>query len=93
MYVCVYIHIYKEREIRTHLSPSAHIYIYIYKCAHIKVVAACLIVRLFGLSVITRHHELGVGRNLPGILPTILPELPIQLRDLRIGQKSLKTYF
>ena len=32
------------------------------------------------------------GRNLGEILPTSLPELPIQLRDLRNSQKSLNTY-
>ncbi len=31
---------------------------------------------------------LGFGRNLGEILPTSLPELPIQLRDLRNNQKS-----
>ena len=36
---------------------------------------------------------LGFGQNLGGILPTSLPELPIQLRDLRNNQKSLKTNF
>ena len=45
-----------------------------------------LICSLFFL--ITRHHELGFGRNLAGMLPTSLPELPIQLRDLRNNQKS-----
>ena len=33
-------------------------------------------------------HGLGFGRNLGEILPTSLPELPIQLRDLRNNQKS-----
>ena len=36
---------------------------------------------------------LGFGRNLGKILPASLPELPIQLRDLRSNQKSLKTNF
>ena len=34
---------------------------------------------------------LGFGRNLVEIRPTSLPELSIQLRDLRNNQKSLKT--
>ena len=36
---------------------------------------------------------LGFGQNLGEILPTSLPELPIQLRDLRNNQKSLKNQF
>ena len=36
---------------------------------------------------------LGFGRDLGAILPTSLPELPIQLRDLRNNQKSSKTNF
>ena len=36
---------------------------------------------------------LGFGRNLGEIIPTSLPELPIQLRDLGNNQKSLKTHF
>ena len=36
---------------------------------------------------------LGFGRNLEEILPTSLPELPIQLRDFRNNKKSLKLNF
>ena len=36
---------------------------------------------------------LGYGRNLGEILPTSLPKLPIQPRDLRNNQKSLKFNF
>ena len=36
---------------------------------------------------------LGFGRNLVGILPTSLPELPVQLRDLRNNQKFSNTNF
>ena len=43
--------------------------------------------------IITRHHGLGFGRNLGEILPTSLPELPIQLRDLRNSQKLWKLDF
>ena len=35
----------------------------------------------------------GFGRHLGEILPTSLPELTVQLRDLRNNQKALKTYF
>ena len=34
-----------------------------------------------------------VGQNLGEILPTSLPKLPTQLRDLRNNQKSSKIYF
>ena len=35
----------------------------------------------------------GFARNMGEILPTSLPELPVQLRDLRINQNSLDIYF
>ena len=40
--------------------------------------------------VITRHHELGFGQNIVGILPTSLPQRPVQLIDLRSSQISFK---
>ena len=42
---------------------------------------------------ITRHHLGGFGRYLGKILPTSHPELPLQLRDLRNNQNSLKCHF
>ena len=52
----------------------------------------CLSVSL-SPSVITRHHELGLRTNISGILPTSLPELPVQLRDLRNNQRSFEINF
>ena len=46
-----------------------------------------------GCLEITRCHLGGFGWNLGENLPTSLPELPVQLRDLRHNQKCLKTYF
>ena len=51
-----------------------------------------LIICLHCCSNITRHHGLGFRRSIAEILPTSLPELPRQLRDLRNNQKSLNTY-
>ena len=51
------------------------------------------LVMIFGFVVITRHHELGLRQNIADILPTSLPELPIQLRDIRNNQKSLNVNF
>ena len=42
---------------------------------------------------ITRCHLGRFGRNLGEILPTILPVLPILLRDLRNEQNLFNTYF
>ena len=39
------------------------------------------------------RDSLGFGLDLEEILPTSLPELPIQLRDLRNNQKSSKLNF
>ena len=39
---------------------------------------------------IARCHLDGFGRNLGEPLPTNLPELPIELRDLRNNQQSSK---
>ena len=46
---------------------------------------------MFGLLVVTRHHELGFRQNIPGIVATHLTELPTQLRDQRNSQKALTT--
>ena len=43
--------------------------------------------------VSARCHQGGFGRNLGEILPTSFPELPLQLRDLRNNQISLKVYY
>ena len=45
------------------------------------------------MLLIARQHELGFRRNTAVILPTSLPELPIQLRDIRNKQKSWRTYY
>ena len=37
----------------------------------------------FPLFVITRHHGLGFTQHIPDCFPSSLPELPMQLRDLR----------
>ena len=42
---------------------------------------------------ITRCHSGGFGGNLGEILPASLPEIPIQLRDLRNNKNMLKPYF
>ena len=38
------------------------------------------------------HHELGFRQYVAEIVPTGLPELPSQLRDLRNNKRSLNTY-
>ena len=67
-----------------------YMYIYIYIYIHISV---CLHRVVFNNCVITRHYELESRQNSAGILPASLPELPIQLRDVRSNQKFSKTYF
>jgi len=39
------------------------------------IVVAFLVVKIFGVLAITRHHDSLEGRHLVGILPTDLPEL------------------
>ena len=46
-----------------------------------------------GLGPFGGGHSGGFGRNQRVIHPTILPELPIQLRDLRNNLKFINTYF
>ena len=40
------------------------------------------------MGLITQHHDLGFRRNIVDFVPTSLPELTIQLRDLTHIQKS-----
>ena len=48
--------------------------------------------KAFESLMITRCHLGGFGRNLEEIIPTILPELPTQLRDLRTNKTCLRVY-
>ena len=58
--------------------------------AHMLIVVAFLVVKQISFLVITRSHELRIGRNLVEIHPTGPPELPIQLRDLDNNQRTQK---
>ena len=53
----------------------------------------CSVKRRYTLlyKLIARHHGLGFRRNITDILPTSLPELPIQLGDLRSNQSLLNS--
>ena len=53
----------------------------------------CPFRKLINVFVITRLLGLRFRQNMSGIIPTSLPEIPIQLRDLRDNQKYVKTYF
>ena len=46
-----------------------------------------LVVNFFSFSVITRSHAFGFGQNLVEILPTGLPEVFLQPRDLDDSQE------
>ena len=56
--------------------------------AQILILVNLILVNKFSFLIITRHHELGFGRNLVEIHPTSLPDLPKQLRHLNNGQKT-----
>ena len=63
--------------------------------AQILILVNLILVKNFSFLIITRHHELGFGRNLVEIHPTSLPDLPKQLRHLNNSQKTkiLETIF
>ena len=44
-------------------------------CAHTLIVVALIVVRFFSFLRITRHHKVGLGRNLVQMILTGLPEL------------------
>ena len=64
---------------------------YCYCCYHYyaqtSIVVAFLVFNIFSCWIITRSHEFGFGRNLVEILPTGLPELFLQPRDLDTSQE------
>ena len=58
---------------------------------HITHCKAYIILLTCMLKTVQSPRKLGFRRKLDGIVPTSLPELPVQLRDLRNSQKCLKT--
>ena len=67
-----------------------YVYVYIYKYMYTHIY---MCVFDFSCFVITRHHKLRFSRHVAEAIPTSLPELPIQRRDLRNNQKSYKALF
>ena len=51
--------------------------------AHIELVVASSVAKLFGFLVMTRHNEFGLRRSKGRICPTILPKLLIPTRTLK----------
>ena len=59
--------------------------------AHMLIVVAFLVVKIFGFWVITRHHGSLARTHLVEILPTDLPELSKPSRDL-LNLSNTKIY-
>ena len=58
--------------------------------AHIEIVVAFLVVKIFGFLVIARNPPDGIRRKLVEILPTSLPDLP---KTFRTPQNLRKSFF
>ena len=100
IYVCIYIYMY------THIHIHIYIYIYIYTVADVESKTSAINCWIFqGNSKIwmsTIQHlfvndnsvsVMQFGRNLGELVPTRLPELPVQLGDLRNNHNALTTNF